>query len=90
MRIEKFHCPAGTEQSDCRLRDAWVKAMVMSDETGFVVRVVIAESDEVQGFALFCESSLVVALALEDAIDDLWCLFDAMHAYFEIVEPGEA
>lgn len=62
--------------------------MQLSDETGFVVRIV-KEGDYIEGFALFNGDSLISALPFDDAIEDMWSLFDAMHAYFETVDAGE-
>ena len=90
MRIVRFDCPTGTTPIAQCIRKLWVKAMNMSEETGFWVRAVVDEDETVCGFALFSDHSLISALALEDCIEDLWSLFDAMHAYIETVEPAQA
>ena len=90
MRIRRFECPAGSTPIAKRLRELWIKAMNMSEETGCMVRVVVDEDEAVCGFALFSDELLISALAIEDCVHDLWNLFDAMHAYLESIDPGEA
>ena len=89
MHIVPFSSP---DLRDSRtLFSAYLDALKVSLETDYTVRLVVdPDSEQVSGLALCSDSGPVSALALEDCVDDVWNLFDAMHFYFEMVIPGDA
>ena len=89
MNIVPFSSP---DLRDSRsLFSAYLDALKVSLETEYTVRLVVDPySEQISGLALCSDDGPVSALALEDCVDDVWSLFDAMHFYFEMVTPGEA
>lgn len=91
MQIEPFSCPNPLGATGLLLLGTYLESLELENTTGMSVGVVCSREDpEVMGFVLCSHGRIISALAYDDCVEDIWSLVDALHCYFESVEPGQA